>query len=154
MTPEGMLPFYFAFIICASGVIFFSLFAIAAFLGLAAIDIWDIQEYPKQIKALLLVGLVLFPEIGVMSWSVYFSRSRKPIFRIIAFVTSGIYLLLQIGMFYLPAKEKGLGAGLTASMLLHFLWLPLILIGGVISFAILRIVFSSKDASTTISMPQ
>jgi len=67
MTPEELFPFFATYAVCAGSAIFFSLFAIAMFLGLAAIDVWKVEEYSKQLKVLLSICLALFPEIGVMS---------------------------------------------------------------------------------------
>jgi hypothetical protein len=153
MTPEEMI-FGFAYlaILFGGGALFIIfLFAIGVLLGLTTIDIWNIQEYPKLIKILLSVGLVFFPGIGVMSWVVYFGRSRKLIFRIIAFVISGLYLLLQLTP--LLVKENGLSTRLIGVATLGFIWLPFIL-GGVASFFVLRALFFSKSVSSTVSTVQ
>ena len=148
MTPEEMFPFFAAYAICASAAIFFSLFVISIFLGLAIVDVWNIQKYPKPTKALLSVGLAFFPEIGAIGWSVYFGRRRKIIFRSIAFITGGIYLLLQIGIFYASSLERGLGGGLGSALVLHFMWLPFTLIGGVISFLVFRAILTKQNTPT------
>jgi len=77
MTPEGMFPFFAAYAICTSGVIFFSLFAVTVLLGLTILDIWNASEYSQPVKVFLSVCAALFPEIGVMSWAVYFGKTRK-----------------------------------------------------------------------------
>ena len=145
MTPEGMFPFFAAYAICASGAIFFSLFAIAVFLGLAIIDIWNSQEYLKPVKILLSIIFAFFPEIGTMSWAVYFGRSRKLIFRIIAFATSGLYLLLQVSFFFLPMQENGSNTGWRSAFVMHCMWSPFILIGGAVSFFILRAILNKNN---------
>lgn len=155
MTPEETSLFigiaYLA-IVLAGGVIFILLlFAIGVFLGLAAIDIWNIQEYPKSIKLLLSVGLLFFPGVGVMSWAVYFGRSRKLIFRIIAFIASGLYLLSQLVA--LLMEENGLGTRLISVAMLGFIWLPLVL-GGAVSFFVVRALFSGKSVSSQRSPTQ
>jgi len=136
MTPEGTLPFFVIYAICASGVIFFSLFAVTVFLGLAILDIWNISKYPKSMKIFLSICAALFPEIGVMSWAVYFGKTRNLFLRIIAFGTSGVYLLLQIGWFYLSMQKKGFGAGLVSGFMAHVIWLPFVMVGGAVSFFI------------------
>ncbi|MFZ1042370.1 MAG: hypothetical protein WCA79_02480 [Anaerolineales bacterium] len=149
MTAEGMFPFFAVYAICASGVIFFSLFAVTAFLGLAILDIWNAPKFSQQIKILLLVCVALFPEIGVMSWAVYFGKTRKLIFRIIAVGTGGIYLLLQASWFLLSMHDKGLGAGLVSGFMAHVIWLPLVWIGGTVSFFVLRAILNKSNVSTT-----
>jgi hypothetical protein len=149
MTPEEMFPFFAAYAICASGVIFFSLFAVTVFLGLTIFDIWNSTKYPQPMKIFLCICAALYPEIGVMSWAIYFGRPRKLIFRLIAFGTSGVYLLLQIGWFYLSMQDKGFGAGLVSGFMAHIIWWPFVLVGGVISFFVLRAVLNRNSVSTT-----
>ena len=149
MTPEEMFPFFAAYAICASGVIFFSLFAVTVFLGLTIFDIWNSTKYLQPMKIFLCICAALYPEIGVMSWAIYFGRQRKLIFRLIAFGTSGVYLLLQIGWFYLSMQDKGFGAGLVSGFMAHIIWWPFVLVGGVISFFVLRAVLNRNSVSTT-----
>jgi hypothetical protein len=154
MTPDGMLPFFVAYTICASAVIFSSLFAVTVFLGLAILDVWNGSEYNRSVKLLLSICMVLFPEIGVMSWSVYFGKARKFFFRLIAFGTSAVYLLLQTSWFYLSMKDKGLAAGLISGFMAHVIWLPLVWVGGVASFFILRSLLGKNSVPTTASEVQ
>ena len=149
MTPEGMFPFFAAYAMLASCVIFLSLFAVTVFLGLTILDIWNAPKLSQQIKILLSVGVALFPEIGVMSWAVYFGKTRKLIFRIIAFGTSGVYLLLQASWFFLSMHDKGLGAGLISGFMAHVIWLPLVWVGGTVSFFVLRSILNKNNVSTT-----
>lgn len=151
MLPEEMFPFFAAYAICASGVIFFSLFAVTVFLGLTILDIWNISQYPQPIKIFLSAGAALFPEIGVISWAMYFGKTRKLFFRIIAFGTSGVYLLLQTGWFYLSMKDKGLGAGLISGFMAHVIWLPLIWAGGTVSFFVLRALLNKNSVPAMIT---
>jgi hypothetical protein len=149
MTPEGTLPFFVIYAICASGVIFFSLFAVTVFLGLTILDIWNISKYPQSMKIFLSICAALFPEIGVMSWAVYFGKTRNLFLRIIAFGTSGVYLLLQIGWFYLSMQKKGFGAGLVSGLMAHVIWLPFVIVGGAVSFFVLRAILNKKGVVTT-----
>jgi hypothetical protein len=149
MTPEEMFPFFAAYAICASGVIFFSLFAVTVFLGLTILDIWNSTKYPRSMKIFLAICAALYPEIGVMSWAVYFGKPRKLVFRLIAFGTGGVYLLLQIGWFYLSMQDKGFGAGLVSGFMAHIIWWPFVLVGGVISFFVLRAILNRNSISTT-----
>ncbi|HQV93164.1 MAG TPA: hypothetical protein PLA27_05680 [Anaerolineales bacterium] len=149
MTPEEFFPFFAAYAICASGVIFFSLFAVTVFLGLTILDIWNSIKYPRPMRIFLCVCAALYPEIGVMSWAIFFGRPRKLIFRLIAFGTSGVYLLLQIGWFYLSMHDKGFGAGLISGFMAHIIWYPFVLVGGAISFFVLRAILNKNNVSTT-----
>ncbi len=149
MTPEEMFPFFAAYAICASGVIFFSLFAVTVFLGLTILDIWNSTKYPQSMKLFLAICAALYPEFGVMSWAVYFGKSRKLIFRLIAFGASGVYLLLQIGWFYLSMQDKGFGAGLVSGFMAHIIWWPFVLVGGAVSFFLLRAILNRNSISTT-----
>ena len=149
MTPEGMFPFFAAYAICASGVIFFSLFAVTVFLGVTILDIWDNTKYPRPMKIFLCICAAIYPEIGVMSWAVYFGKSRKLVFRLIAFGASGVYLLLQIGWFYLSMHDKGLGAGLVSGFMAHIIWYPFVLVGGAVSFFVLRAILNKNNVSST-----
>mgnify|MGYP006954411247 FL=1 len=149
MTPEEMFPFFAAYAICASGVIFFSLFAVTVFLGLTILDIWSCIKYPRPMRIFLCICAALYPEIGVMSWAIFFGRPRKFIFRLIAFGTSGVYLLLQIGWFYLSMHDKGLGAGLISGFMAHIIWWPFVLVGGTVSFFVLRAILNGNNIPTT-----
>ena len=149
MTPEEFFPFFAAYAICASGVIFFSLFAVTVFLGLTILYIWNSIKYPRPMRIFLCVCAALYPEIGVMSWAIFFGRPRKLIFRLIAFGTSGVYLLLQIGWFYLSMHDKGFGAGLISGFMAHIIWYPFVLVGGAISFFVLRAILNKNNVSTT-----
>jgi hypothetical protein len=149
MTPEEMFPFFAAYAVCAGSVIIFSLFATAVFLGLAVLDLWNNQSLSKITKIFVSSGFVLFPEIGVLSWAVYLGRNRKLVFRIIAFVTSGLYLLLQTGMFYVSALHNGLRGGLISTAMMHFMWLPFMPLVGVVSFLIFRAVTPGNSVSSS-----
>ena len=149
MTPEEFFPFFAAYAICASGVIFFSLFAVTVLLGLTIFDIWNSSKYPQSVKIFLSICAALFPEIGVMSWAVYFGKTRKLVFRIIAFATSGVYLLLQASWFALSWRDKGFGAGLVSGFMGHVISLPFVVAGGVISFFILRAILNKNGVVTT-----
>jgi len=140
-----MASFWLIYALCASAAIFLSFFAVTAFVGFVMIDIWSTQRFPKTSKILLSIGLALFPEIGVLSWVLYFGKNRRPIFRIIAGVASGLYLFFQIGFVALAARENGFGAGVNSALAAHCLWLPFILVGGSISFFILKAILSSKS---------
>jgi hypothetical protein len=154
MTPEGMFPFFAAYAICTSGVIFFSLFAVTVLLGLTILDIWNVSEYSQPVKVFLSVCAALFPEIGVMSWAVYFGKTRKLFFRIIAFATSGVYLLLQTSWFALSWRDKGLGAGLVSGFMAHVIWLPFVIAGGTVSFFIVRAILNKNGVVTTPEVQQ
>lgn len=154
MTPEGMFPFFAAYAICTSGVIFFSLFAVTVLLGLTILDIWNASEYSQPVKVFLSVCAALFPEIGVMSWAVYFGKTRKLFFRIIAFATSGVYLLLQASWFALSWRDKGLGAGLASGFMAHVIWLPFVIAGGTVSFFIVRAILNKNGVVTTPEVQQ
>lgn len=149
MIPEDTTPFFVIYAICASGVIFFSVFAVTVFLGLTILDIWNSTKYSRPMKIFLVICAALYPEVGVMSWAVYFGKPRKLVFRVIAFGTSAVYLLLQIGWFYLSLRDKGLGAALFSGFMAHIIWWPLVLVGGVISFFVLRAVLNRNNISTT-----
>ena len=149
MTPEEMFPFFATYAICASSVIFFSLFAVTVFLGLAVIDIWNASKYSQPVKIFLSICTALFPEAGIMSWAMCFGKTRKLIFRIIAFGTSGVYLLLQVGWFYLSLRDKGLGAGLVSGFMAHVIWLPFVWVGGAISFFVLRAILNRNNVVPT-----
>ena len=90
--------------------------------GLVILDIGNGSEYSQPVKVFLSVCAALFPEIGVMSWAVYFGKPRKLFFRIIAFATSAVYLLLQASWFALSWRDKGLGAGLVSGFRAHVIW--------------------------------
>jgi hypothetical protein len=79
-----------------------------------------------------------------MSWAVYFGKTRKLFFRIIAFATSGVYLLLQASWFTLSWRDKGLGAGLVSGFMAHVIWLPFVIAGGTVSFFIVRAILNKK----------
>jgi hypothetical protein len=145
MIPETLYDFIVnAYLICFAGSTLFITFAISAFLALAIIDVWNIQDYSKSKKILLSAGLALFPEIGVMSWAVYFGRTHKFFLRIIAFVTSGLPLLIQISYLFLLEDLKD---GVLFVFFTHIMWLPFILIGGAISFFILRALLPKNSSS-------
>ena len=154
MTPEEMFPFFAAFAVCTGGVIFFSLFAVTVFLGLAVLDIWNISKHSQAIKIFLSICAALFPEIGVMSWALYFGKTRKLFFRIIAFATSGVYLLLQVSWFALSWRDKGFGAGLVSGFMAHVIWLPFVMVGGAVSFFVLRAILNKTSVSVTTSEVQ
>ena len=126
----------------------FSLFAVTVLLRLAILDIWNASEYSQPVKVLS-VCAALFPEIGVMSWAVYFGKTRKLFFRIIAFATSGVYLLLQASWFALSWRDKGLGAGLVSGFMAHVIWLPFVIAGGTVSFFIVRAILNENGVVTT-----
>lgn len=147
MTPEGIFPLFAAYAICAGGVIFFSLFAVAGFLGLTILDIWNSTRYSKSMKLFLAICAALYPEIGVMSWTVYFGKPRKLVFRLIAFGASGVYLLLQIAWFFLSMRDKGFTAGLVSGFMAHIIWWPFVLIGGAVSFFVLRALLRENSSS-------
>lgn len=144
MTPEEMFPFFTAYAVVASCVIFLSLFAVTIFSGLTVLDIWNSKNYSQSIKIFLCIGAAIYPEIGVMSWALFFGRTRKLVFRLIAFGASGVYLLLQIGWFYLSMHDKGFGAGLISGFMAHIIWYPFVLVGGAVSFFVLRAVLNKK----------
>jgi hypothetical protein len=149
MTPEGLFPFFAAYAICAGGVIIFSLFAVTVFLGLTILDIWNSTKYSRSMKLFLAICAALYPELGVMSWAVFFGKPRKLVFRLIAFGASGIYLLLQIAWFYLSLRDKGFAAGLVSGFMAHIIWWPFVLIGGAVSFFVLRALLNRNSVSTT-----
>lgn len=149
MTPEEMFPFFAAYAICASGVIFFSLFVITVFLGLTILDIWNSTTYSRSLKIFLSICAALYPEIGVLGWSVYFGKTRKFVFRLIAFGASSVHLLLQIGWFYLSMQDKGFGTGLVSGFMGHIIWWPFVLAGGTVSFFVLRALLNKSSALTT-----
>ena len=148
MTPEGILPFFAAYAICAGSVIIFSVFAVTVFLGLTILDIWNNTKYSRSMRIFLAVCAALYPEMGVMSWAVYFGKSRKLIFRLIAFGAGGVYLLLQFAWFYLSMRDKGFGAGLVSGFMAHIIWWPFVLMGGAVSFFVLRTVLNRNNIST------
>lgn len=149
MTPEGMFPFFAAFAMVASCVIFLSLFAVTIFLGLTVLDIWNSTKYSKPMRVFLSICAAIFPEIGVLSWALFFGRQRKLVFRLIAFGASGVYLLLQIGLFYLSLSDKDIGVDFVSSFMAHFIWYPLVLVGGTVSFLVFRAVVNKSSLSTT-----
>jgi hypothetical protein len=148
MTPEGMFPFLFAYTMLASCVIFISLFAVTVFLGLTVLDIWNNTTYTQSMRIFLCICAAIYPEIGVMSWALYFGRSRKLVFRLIAFGASGVYLLLQIGWFYLSMRDEGFGAGLVSGFMAHIIWWPFVLVGGAVSFFVLRAMLNKNNIAT------
>ena len=149
MTPEGMFPFFAAYAMVASCVIFLSLFAVTIFSGLTILDIWNVSTYSQPIKIFLSICVALFPEIGVMSWAIYFGKTRKLFLRVIAFGTSGIYLLLQASWFFLSMHDKGLGAGIVSGFMAHVIWLPLVWVGGTVSFFVLRAILNKNNSPAT-----
>ncbi len=89
-----------------------------------------------------------------MSWAVYFGKTRKLFFRIIAFATSGVYLLLQASWFALSWRDKGLGAGLVSGFMAHVIWLPFVIAGGTVSFFIVRAILNKNGVVTTPEVQQ
>ena len=148
MTPEGIFPFFAAYAMLASCVIFLSLFAVTVFIGLTVLDIWNNTKFPQPMRVFLCICAAIYPEIGVMSWAVYFGKSRKLVFRLIAFGASGVYLLLQIGWFYLSMHNKSFGAGLVSGFMAHIIWYPFVLVGGAISFFVLRAILNKNNMPT------
>ena len=149
MTPERMFPFFAAYAMLASCVIFLSLFAVTVFIGLTVLDIWNNTKYSQRMRVFLCICAAIYPEIGVMSWAIFFGKSRKLVFRLIAFGASGVYLLLQIGWFYLSMHDKGFGAGLVSGFMAHIIWYPFVLVGGVVSFFVLRAILNKNNMSPT-----
>lgn len=146
MPPQGKLPLSF---ICLIGLILFSVLSFPAFLGLAINDIWSTSKYSRGLKIILSICLAFFPEIGVLSWVVYFGKTRKLILRIIALVSSGVYLLWQIDPIIVrSSQENSVGAMLISGFMVHARWLPFALIGGTVSFFILRAIFNKSNVST------
>lgn len=144
-----MFPFFAAYAMLASCVIFLSLFAVTVFIGLTVLDIWNSTKYSQPMRIFLCICAAIYPEVGVMSWALYFGRPRRLVFRLIAFGASGVYLLLQTGWFYLSMHDKGLGAGLVSGFMAHIIWYPFVLVGGVVSFFVLRAILNKNNVSTT-----
>jgi len=142
--------FFFLYAICASAVIFTSLFAVTVFVGVLVFDIWKSTSYSQVTKAMFILAAVLFPEVGVMSWALYFERGRKFFFRLLAFGTSGVYLLLQLAWLFSPALVQDFGVGWSDGFVAHVIWLPIVWVGGAVSFFIMR-ALQAKNPSNEIS---
>ena len=147
MTPEDIQPFLPLYPLCASFAILFSLFATGVFLGLAVYDFWENIDLSKTKKIMLTIAMFLLPEIGVICWVFLFGRSRKRIYRILAFCSSVLYLALQIGMFIVGHGIGGMNHGFTNLMMMQCLWSPFIVIGGGISYFVFKSLFSNESST-------
>jgi hypothetical protein len=46
-------------------------------------------------------------------------------------------------------QKKGFGAGLVSGFMAHVIWLPFVLVGGAVSFFVLRAILNKKSIVTT-----
>jgi len=148
MFPAVVLGVIYA--ICSGLVIMFLSFTIAIFLGITVLDILENSNYSKLVKFWSITTCAMFPEIGVFSWAVYFGKKRKLLSRIIAAIVSLLSILFQASYIYtiIATDELERSSKLWAGIFVHFIGVPFILIGAIISFFVLRTLQLKKSTKT------